>query len=83
MAAHYVSRSHSSYFSLRNSKSEINEALEAIFDNRRVIPLSIRGRTDDHSHLPDIAPQLTSREIEIIRHIADGKTAKKPRIAEW
>jgi DNA-binding NarL/FixJ family response regulator len=77
MAARYVSWSHGSYVSLRSGEKEIRECLEAIFSGRRSIPQSLWDSVDEYSHLPDVEPHLTPREIEIVRCIAEGRTVKE------
>lgn len=77
MAARYLTWSHGSFLSLRNGEREIREALELVFDNQRAIPASVQDRVYEYSSLPDIAPYLTHREIEVVRYIADGKNAKE------
>jgi DNA-binding NarL/FixJ family response regulator len=74
MAVRYVSLSHGSYVSLRSGGKEIEEALETIFSGRRSIPQSLWDSVDEYSRLPDLEPRLTSREIEIVRCIAEGRT---------
>jgi DNA-binding CsgD family transcriptional regulator len=75
MAVHYVNWSHGSYVSLRSGEKEIRESLETVFSGHRAIPQSLWDSVDEYSRLPDFEPHLTRREIEIVRCIADGKTA--------
>ena len=77
MEARYVSWSHGGCFSLRDTEKEIRKSLDAVFSRRLAIPLSIRDSIDDYFRLPDIEPHLTRREIEVVRCIAEEKTAKK------
>jgi DNA-binding NarL/FixJ family response regulator len=77
MAARYISWSRGSYLSLRVSEGEIRESLETIFDKRRIVPSAIRESVDKYGRLPDIEPHLTHREIEVVRCVAEEKTAKK------
>jgi DNA-binding CsgD family transcriptional regulator len=75
MIVRYVSWSHGSYLSLRDGEKEIRESLEAVFSGHRAIPLFLWETVDEYSHLPDVEPYLTRREIEIVRCIAEGRTA--------
>jgi DNA-binding CsgD family transcriptional regulator len=63
--------------SLRDSDQKIRECLEGVFNKRRVVPSFIRNGVDAYSRLPDIELYLTHREIEVVRCIAEEKTAKK------
>jgi DNA-binding CsgD family transcriptional regulator len=71
MIVRYVSWSHGSYLSLRSGGKEIREALETIFSGQRAIPEYLWDSVDEYSRLP----YLTRREIEIVRCIAEGRTA--------
>jgi DNA-binding CsgD family transcriptional regulator len=75
MIVRYVSWSHGSYLSLRASWKEIGEALETVFSGQRAIPESLWESVDEYSRLPDFEPYLTRQEIEIVRCIAEGRTA--------
>jgi DNA-binding NarL/FixJ family response regulator len=75
MIVRYVSWSHGSYLSLRAGEKEIRETLETVFNGRRAIPESLWGSVDEYSRLPEFEPYLTRREIEIVRCIAEGRTA--------
>jgi DNA-binding CsgD family transcriptional regulator len=75
MIVRYVSWSHGSYLSLRSGGEEIREFLETVFNGHRVIPQSLWESVDEYSRLPDVEPYLTRREIEIVRCIAEGRTA--------
>jgi DNA-binding NarL/FixJ family response regulator len=75
--AHYIYWSDGSYLSLRDSDGDIREAIDDIFEGRQAIPSSIRNNFDDYDCLPDKAPYLTRREIEVVRCIAEEKTVKK------
>jgi DNA-binding NarL/FixJ family response regulator len=75
MIVRYVSWSHGGYLSLRAGGEEIREALEAVFNGHRAIPESLWDSVDEYSRLPDVEPYLTRREIEIVRCIAEGRTA--------
>jgi DNA-binding NarL/FixJ family response regulator len=75
MIVRYVSWSHGSYFPLWAGEEEIRESLEAVFSGYRAIPESLWERVDEYSRLPDFEPYLTRREIEIVRCIAEGRTA--------
>jgi DNA-binding NarL/FixJ family response regulator len=75
MVVRYLNWSHGSYLSLRSEDQEIREALETVFSGQRAIPQSLWDSVDEYSRLPDCEPYLTRREIEIIRCIAEGKTA--------
>jgi DNA-binding CsgD family transcriptional regulator len=46
-----------------------------VFGGQRAIPPSLWDSIDEYSRLPELEPHLTRREIEIVRCIADGKTA--------
>jgi DNA-binding NarL/FixJ family response regulator len=70
-----VSWSNGSYLSLRTDEKEIQEDLETVFSGHRVIPQSLWDSVDEYSRLPDFEPYLTRREIEIVRCIAEGRTA--------
>jgi DNA-binding NarL/FixJ family response regulator len=75
MIVRYVSWSHGSYLSLRAGEKEMRESLEAVFSGHRAIPESLWESVDEYSRLPDFEPYLTRREIEIVRCIAEGRTA--------
>ena len=80
-AAHYLCWSLGSYLSLRDSEGEIRECLEAVFERRQAVPSYLQGRVEEYTHLTDIEPHLTHREIEIVRYAAEGKTAKETAAA--
>ncbi|MDR2246697.1 MAG: LuxR C-terminal-related transcriptional regulator [Treponema sp.] len=75
MIVRHVSWSHGSYLSLRAGEKEIRESLETVFNGHRAVPQSLWERVDEYSRLPDFEPYLTRREIEIVRCIAEGRTA--------
>jgi DNA-binding CsgD family transcriptional regulator len=75
MIVRYVSWSHGSYLSLRSGGEEIRESLEVVFNGHRAIPQSLWESVDEYSRLPDVELYLTRREIEIVRCIAEGRTA--------
>jgi DNA-binding NarL/FixJ family response regulator len=75
MIVRYVNWSHGSYLSLRAGEKEIREALETVFNGHRAIPESLWDSVDEYSRLPDFEPYLTRREIEIVRCIAEVRTA--------
>jgi DNA-binding CsgD family transcriptional regulator len=75
MIVRYVSWSHGSYLSLRAGEKEIRESLEAVFSGHRAIPESLWDSVDEYFRLADFEPYLTCREIEIVRCIAEGRTA--------
>jgi DNA-binding CsgD family transcriptional regulator len=77
MIVRYVSWSHGSYLSLRAGEKEIRETLETVFNGHRAIPESLWESVDEYSRLPGFEPRLTRREIEIVRCIAEGRTAGK------
>ena len=76
-AAQYLCWSLGSYLSLRDREGEIREAVEAVFGKRQVFPSYLKGSVDEYGRLLDIEPYLTHREIEIVRCIVAGKTAKE------
>jgi DNA-binding CsgD family transcriptional regulator len=75
MIVRYISWSHGSYLSLRSGEKKIRESLETVFTGHRTIPQSLWDSVDEYSRLSESEPHLTRREIEIVRCIADGKTA--------
>ncbi|MDR0760987.1 MAG: LuxR C-terminal-related transcriptional regulator [Treponema sp.] len=75
MITRYVCWSHGNYLSLRSGEKEIRESLEAVLSGRRAVPQSLWESVDEYSRLPDFEPYLTRREIEIVRYIAEGRTA--------
>ena len=76
-AARYLCWSLGSYLSLRDGEGEIRETVEAVFGKRQVFPSYLKGSVVEHGRLIDIEPYLTHREIEIVRCIVAGKTAKE------
>ena len=76
-AARYLCWSLGSYLSLRDGEGEIREAVEAVFGKRQVFPSYLRNSVDEYGRPLGIEPHLTHREIEIIRCIVAGKTAKE------
>jgi DNA-binding CsgD family transcriptional regulator len=77
MVVRYLNWSHGSYLSLISGGKEIGETLETVFSGQQAIPPSLWERVDEYSRLPDFEPYLTRREIEIVRCIAEGRTAGK------
>jgi DNA-binding NarL/FixJ family response regulator len=77
MAARSICWSRGSYLSLRDSEANIREALGDIFKGRRAILSSILESISDYDRLPDREPYLTRREMEVVRCIAEEKTAKQ------
>jgi DNA-binding NarL/FixJ family response regulator len=75
MIVRYLNWSHGSYLSLRAGEKEVRESLETVFSGHRAIPQSLWENVDEYSRLPDFEPYLTRREIEIVRCIAEGRTA--------
>jgi DNA-binding NarL/FixJ family response regulator len=75
MIVRYISWSHGSYLSLRAGEKEIRESLETVFNGHQAIPQSLWESVDEYSRLPNFEPYLTRREIEIVRCIAEGRTA--------
>jgi DNA-binding NarL/FixJ family response regulator len=75
MIVRYVSWGHGSYLSLRAGEKEVRESLETVFSGHRAIPEYLWESVDEYSRLPDFEPYLTRREIEIVRCIAEGRTA--------
>ena len=77
MAAQYICWSLGSYLSLRDSEGVIRESLEAVFGRRQAVPSYLSDSVDEYCRLPGIKPYLTHREIEIVRCVAEGRTAKE------
>ena len=42
-----------------------------------MVPSYTRDSIDEYERFTEIKPYLTQREIEIVRHAADGKTIKE------
>ena len=77
VAARYVCWSMGSYFSLRDNQEEIKESVEAIFGKRQAIPSYLTECLNEYGRIPEKSPHLTHKEVEVVRCVAEGKTAKE------
>jgi DNA-binding CsgD family transcriptional regulator len=75
--AQYIVWSGGSFVCLRERPEEVQEQLKAILEGKTRLPENMLRGMEEYDRLPAIPPYLTHREIEVIRCMAQEKTAKE------
>jgi DNA-binding NarL/FixJ family response regulator len=73
-AVYYLHWSGGSFISLRDGQEQLEERLKAVFRGETVMPEDILREMGEYDRLPAVKPNLTFKEIEVVRSRARGKT---------